>query len=67
MRTRIGRWARVEGTGPGRYTARLTTDSLDWVALALGAAGADFTVIEPPELRAHLREWAHRFARATGP
>jgi predicted DNA-binding transcriptional regulator YafY len=62
---RIGRWARIDDAGRGRSRLRMTTDSLDWAALALGAVGADFTVVEPPELRTHLREWAHRFARAT--
>ena len=43
----------------------MTTDSLDWAALALGATGADFEVLEPAELTAHLRDWGARFIRAT--
>ena len=31
---------------------RMSTDSLDWAALAVGAVGADFTVVAPAELRA---------------
>jgi hypothetical protein len=42
----------------------MRTDSLDWAALALGAAAADVSAVSPPELVAHLRQWADRFARA---
>ncbi|MGV4891733.1 WYL domain-containing protein [Streptomyces viridosporus] len=41
-----------------------TTDSLDWPALALGALGAEFRVLEPAELVDQLRDWAARFDRA---
>jgi predicted DNA-binding transcriptional regulator YafY len=43
----------------------MTANSLDWPAMALGSVGADFEVISPPELTAHLREWGERFVRAT--
>jgi hypothetical protein len=43
----------------------MRTDSLDWAALAVGAAGAEFTVVTPEELGAHLRGWGERFVRAT--
>lgn len=42
----------------------LTTDSLNWAIMALGVAGADFRVLEPPELRARLHDWGTRFIRA---
>jgi predicted DNA-binding transcriptional regulator YafY len=67
VRDRIGRWATVEEAGaPGACTVRLGTDSLDWAAFALLAAGADVEVLGPPELRDHLRGWAERLRRATG-
>ena len=47
----------------------MTSDSLDWPALALGSIGADFTVVSPPELVPHLHRWGERFGRvalATG-
>jgi predicted DNA-binding transcriptional regulator YafY len=50
-----GRWCRV----------RMTVESLDWPAFALGIVGADFQVVSPPELRGTIGEWATRFARAT--
>ena len=43
----------------------MSTDALDWVALAVGSVEAEFTVISPPELREHLRGWGERFVRAT--
>jgi predicted DNA-binding transcriptional regulator YafY len=60
VRGRIGRWASVEEAGEG-CRVRMSTDALDWVAFAVGSLRADFTVVGPPELRAHLREWGDRF------
>ena len=33
----------------------MTTDSLDWALLALGAAGAEFAVLSPLELRDRMQ------------
>jgi predicted DNA-binding transcriptional regulator YafY len=65
VRRHIGRWGTVEDTGDGCCLLRMTSDSLDWPAMALGALGADFTVLSPPELLDHLRDWTRRFSRAT--
>ena len=64
VRARVGRWVSVEEAGAG-CRIRMSTDSLDWAALAVGAAGAEFTVVTPEELGAHLRGWGERFVRAT--
>jgi predicted DNA-binding transcriptional regulator YafY len=65
IRDRIGRWATVEEDGPGRCLVTMTPpDSLDWPLIALGVAGADFQVIDPPELAERVRDWATRFTRA---
>jgi predicted DNA-binding transcriptional regulator YafY len=62
---RIGRWATVEEDGPGRCLVTMTPpDNLDWPLIALGVAGADFQVIDPPELAERVRDWATRFTRA---
>jgi predicted DNA-binding transcriptional regulator YafY len=66
VRERIGRWATVENAGPGRCRIRMTADSLDWPTMALGAVGADFEVVSPPELADHVRDWGRRFSRAGG-
>ena len=66
VRERIGRWSTVENTGPGRCRMRMTADSLDWPTMALGAVGADFEVVSPPELADHVRDWGSRFSRAAG-
>jgi predicted DNA-binding transcriptional regulator YafY len=60
----IGRWAAAEDTGDGRCRARINADSLDWAVVAIGAAGVPFTVVGPPELEAHVADWAARFAGA---
>jgi hypothetical protein len=42
----------------------MTSDTLDWPLLALGAVGAEFEVSSPPELVDHLRGRADLFRRA---
>lgn len=64
IRARIGPWATVTDEGDGRCRLRMTTDSLDWPAMALGSIDAEFQVLTPPELVTHLQEWSARFARA---
>ena len=65
VRAVVGRWATVEELAADRCRVTMTADSLDWPAMALGAVAADFEVVGPPELTAHLREWGARFTRAT--
>ncbi|MGI9003425.1 MAG: helix-turn-helix transcriptional regulator [Pseudonocardia sp.] len=67
VRDKIGQRVAVEEVDDRRCLLRMTTDSLDWPAMALGAVGADFEVLSPPELADHLREWGARFSRATAP
>ncbi len=67
VRERIGRWSTVEDAGPGRCRVRMTADSLDWPIMALGAVGADFEVVSPPELADRVRDWGRRFSRAGAP
>jgi hypothetical protein len=45
----------------------MTADSLDWPIMALGAVGADFEVVSPPELADRVRDWGRRFSRAGAP
>jgi predicted DNA-binding transcriptional regulator YafY len=44
---------------------RTTTESLEWLAMIIGALGVDFTVIEPQGLHDCVREIGERFTRAT--
>lgn len=67
VRRRLGWWVAVEELDSEACQLRMRTDSLDWAALALGAAAADVSAVSPPELVAHLRQWADRFARAGAP
>jgi predicted DNA-binding transcriptional regulator YafY len=64
VRAAVGQWGTVEEAGEGRCVLRMTADMLDWPTLALGAVGADFEVLGPPELVEHIREWGVRFSRA---
>jgi predicted DNA-binding transcriptional regulator YafY len=62
---RVGRWATAEPIDDGHCLLRMTADTLDWPAMALGSIGAEFTVLAPAELVEHVREWGARFTRAT--
>jgi len=66
VREHVGRWAEVEDVGDARCVLRMSTDILDWPAMALGSLGAEFEVRSPPELLDMLREWGARFSRAAG-
>ena len=65
IRQRIGQWAEIAEEGPARCRVTMTPDNLDWPVIALGVVGADFQVIDPPELNDRIRDWAARFTRAT--
>ena len=64
VRERLGRWGTVEEAGAERCRVRMTADSLDWPALVLGLLGADFRVLDPPELLEVLGAVGARFDRA---
>lgn len=64
VRQRIGRWAAVEDIDASRCRVRMTADSLDWPTMALGAVGAEFDVISPPELLHRVHDWGRRFSQA---
>ncbi len=66
VRGRIGRWATLEEAGDDRCLLRMSSDTLDWPAMVLGNAEAEFEVVSPPALNDHLRSWSDRFGRATG-
>ena len=59
VRAMVGQWATVEELDGRRCRLRMTADSLDWPTMALGAVGAEFEVVRPPELADHIWEWAH--------
>ena len=62
---RIGPWVgTVVADGEARCILDTGADSLELLAVHLGMLEADFTVREPPELVAHLRSLADRYARA---
>jgi predicted DNA-binding transcriptional regulator YafY len=65
VRGQVGQWATVEEVDADHCRVLMRADNMDWPAFALGAIGADFEVVRPPELVERLREWGTRFARAT--
>jgi predicted DNA-binding transcriptional regulator YafY len=64
VRRRLGRWARVEPVDERSCRLRMESESFEWPATALGATGAAFTVVSPPEFVDHLRDLAARYAAA---
>ena len=64
VRERFGRWARVEEVTQARSRIRMTVDQLDWPMLLFGSLGAEFEVINPPELLDQVRDWGRRFGQA---
>lgn len=65
VRERIGRWSTVEEVDTEHCRVRMTSDSLDWPTMVLGALGADFQVVDPPELLDQVHDCAARFSRAS--
>ncbi|WP_129664446.1 helix-turn-helix transcriptional regulator [Phytoactinopolyspora endophytica] len=61
----VRQWATVEPIDDASCRMLMNVDDLSWPALVLGALGAEFDVVNPPELRAHLRTTAALFSRST--
>ncbi|HEX5587981.1 MAG TPA: YafY family protein [Acidimicrobiia bacterium] len=64
VRARIGQWATIDALDHARSRVTMTTESLDWPVFALGALGAEFTVVSPPDFAEQLGDWSRRFAAA---
>ncbi len=65
VRRTLGQWATIEEVDAERCRLRMSVDNLDWSALALGSLGAEFVIVQPPELLERVHEWGSRFSRAT--
>ncbi|MGI8456701.1 MAG: helix-turn-helix transcriptional regulator [Propionibacteriaceae bacterium] len=61
---RVGAWARAEPRTLTSCTMIMDTDALDGPLFALGAIGAEFTVLTPPELATAAADRGSRFVRA---
>jgi len=67
LRGRVpGGWGSLEPLGEERCVYRTGDDDVDWLALRIGMAGADFSVDGPPELSAALLRLGRRFTAAAG-
>lgn len=60
----LGPWGTVHEIDATTCRLVMTADVLDWPAFALGAVGAEFEIVSPPEMIEHVREWGARFRRA---
>jgi predicted DNA-binding transcriptional regulator YafY len=66
VRGAIGQWATVvDDTLDAHCHVTIVADGYDWPAFALAIVGAEFEVLGPPEMVAHVRAWGERFTRAT--
>jgi predicted DNA-binding transcriptional regulator YafY len=61
----VAQWGTVEPAGEQASTLRMSVDELEWPAMVLSAVGAEFQVIEPAELREHLRSVGELFHRGS--
>jgi predicted DNA-binding transcriptional regulator YafY len=62
---RLPGWAGVlEAVDAHSCVLRSATDSLEWLAVLVGALGVDFEVLEPDAMISCVRTLAERFARA---
>jgi predicted DNA-binding transcriptional regulator YafY len=64
VRERIGRWAVVEPVDAAGCRVRMSSEQAEWPVMALGVVGAEFRVLEPPELVAQVRAMGERLGRA---
>jgi predicted DNA-binding transcriptional regulator YafY len=62
----VSRWGTVEAIDDGSCRLLMSVDTLDWPAMVLATVGADFDVVQPPELTDYVRTMGELFLRATG-
>ncbi|WP_026877915.1 helix-turn-helix transcriptional regulator [Jiangella gansuensis] len=64
VRQAVWNWGEVAPAGADAARLTMNVDSFEWPVLVLASIGADFEVVSPPELVAHLREVGERFLRS---
>ncbi len=62
-RRRIGPRGALTPLEPGRCRFEFSSDGFDWPTMLLASLGADFRIVSPPELRAHLLAVGRRLVR----
>ena len=60
----VGAWGAIESVDARSCRLQMNVDSLDWPAMVLAAVGAEFEIVNPPELRDYIRRLGEFFARA---
>jgi predicted DNA-binding transcriptional regulator YafY len=61
----VSHWATVEPIDESSCRMTMNTDTLDWPTMVLGGVGADFTVVQPAELRDYARRMGELLFRNT--
>jgi predicted DNA-binding transcriptional regulator YafY len=62
----VGGWGTIEPRDSGSCRLLMNVDELEWPAMVLASVGAEFEIIEPPELRDYVARTGRLFARAAG-
>lgn len=60
----VRQWGTVEPISDGSCRLQMSVDDLSWPALVLGALGAEFSVVNPPELGDYLRTMGELFVNS---
>ncbi|HEY9412110.1 MAG TPA: YafY family protein [Jiangellaceae bacterium] len=60
----VGRWGAVEPAGDAACRLTMNVDDLSWPIMVLGVVGADFTVVQPVELRDRVHSVGQLFSNA---
>ncbi len=55
VKNTVAHWATIEPLTETTCRMKMPTDDFDWPTMVLCAIGADFQVVQPPQLRDHLR------------
>ncbi|WP_193441267.1 helix-turn-helix transcriptional regulator [Actinosynnema sp. ALI-1.44] len=65
VKEQVAHWGTVEPITEETCRLTMRTDTFDWPALIAGTIGVDFEVVQPPELRDHIRTMGELFLRHT--
>jgi predicted DNA-binding transcriptional regulator YafY len=63
VKNTVSHWATVEPIDETSCRMTMKTDSLDWPTMVLGGVGADFTIVQPAELRDYVRAMGELLTR----
>jgi len=62
----VGGWGTVVHVDDASCQLQMNVDTFEWPAFVLGSVGAEFEVMQPPELNDYLRDMGTLFLRGSG-